>query len=501
MNYYNTIFISKINKKLNKIINGIKLLNSINNTISIQSGGSGLSEAINTFAKKQLVIYNTEEYEKLVTKFLKEIAILRAVIIELLSQLHEKNQDEYKDMSKEELEKQKEDLESKISKTIETIKLKTPAQPNIKPAEEPQSVTYTSHEKVPTVFKEDGITIYSPTQGTYSDFYSSKIRAPLWSKDMKQPISGTKSSDSIYDENNINNIYVISINEPNNALYLVSFKHNDLRDSNNKQLTLNKLYEYITKKITSDIYNKFISWMTGEITKYVESIKTSKTKIAVKTGEKDATDPSTKSPVSSTTYRADNCSRYNIIYHKDSILDKYTTLKIIDKGTDYDKTSRIFGSVPFYIDIYEFISKFINCTKIDITGDFSAQFYLLKEQSTPYMNTPPFNNIAQLVCSDCALTSVNQILKLCKGLQSIKISFTNDQSRKTICNFTNILSFFNKINQLINSKILKQIDISPSLNPENVNLCGFVESETIKTQFNSLLQAVKATSATLTYND
>lgn len=474
MNYYNTVFISKINNKLNKIINGIKLLNSINNTISIQSGG-GLSEAINTFAKKQLVIYNTEEYEKLVAKFLKEIAILRAVIIELLSQLHKKNQDVYIPISDKE-------LDARVDAAATTIQ-----QPSQKPPK-PEIKEKTPETYITPDFTFDNIKIYKLTEDNYISILS-LTDTTLWSKDIQMNLSQSKY---IYNKANIKNIYIIHITVLSIITpFLVSFVNNDLRDSTNKQLTLNKLYEYIKTQnsISEDTHKKFILWMTDKITEYTQSIKSPPRKTSAQT--------------TTVTYVADNCQKYNIIYNTDSNLTNYTTLKIIDHGTTYNTDTQTFGSVPFYIDIYEFISKFINCTKIDITGDFSAQFYSINLQSTQNMNTSPFNNIAQLVCSNCALTSVNQILKLCKRLQNIKISFTNDQSRKTICNDTHILLFFNKIIELINSKILKTIDISQLLKPENMIQCKFTDnqSKSIQLLFNILLQTVKATSAQLTYND
>ena len=447
MNYYNTIFISKINKKLNKIINGIKLLNSINNTISIQSGGSGLSEAINTFAKKQLVIYNTEEYEKLVTKFLKEIAILRAIIIELLSQLHKKNQDVYKVVSMKELDKEVEAAATIIQKTFRKTQQpsQNPPKPEIKPAEEPHSVTYTGYEKVPIVFKEGDITIYNPTKETYSDFYSSRIRAPLWSKDIKSHNTPDKSFDSIYDENNIHDIYVISIDKSPDVLYLVSFKYNDLRDSTNKQLKLYILYDYIYNILSSDItaYNNFKKFLEGKMHEYIQQTVSKKSQ--------QATEPHSRN---SLVFLADSIVKYNKFFDNSFDKSRYNILKMKDNGTTYNKTAQTFGCIPFYINIYTFINSFSSLHTIYLTGDFQAQFFLSPLAQKLQLSTDdisnqwsgaPFTTMQTINCETIDFDSLSHIISLFPNLLKINVKYNNMSQVKLTS--SNIISFLITLNQ------------------------------------------------------
>jgi hypothetical protein len=405
MNSYSAIFIPKINNKLGQIIKGIKLLNLINNKINIQNGGSPWSDVINKFAGNTHYIYDTEEYEKLVTQLLNEIALLRAVVIELLSQLPEKE----KDIIKSEVESV---VQLSTKHTLPTPKIEPPkiVPPNELTNDDLFMNTLTQ------VYEDQykDIKIYKFTKDTYLYIDSKKFtEGTLWSKDINN-----NRSDSKYKEENMEDIYILFVAKYN-LKYLFSFKHNDLRNMQNKQLNLNTFYTKIREFVNVEVIMPLREWFTSEIKKYVNS---SQIENATKSGR--VTKPQT---VSSTTYNADNCHRYNIIYRDGSSFDNYTILTINDTGTEYITDQKIFGSIPFYIDIYDFIKKFTNVIKIKIIGNFKIHFYNNKINASLIQNIS-FNKINTLTCKNVYLFNLHTIIKLFTNLTNIIINYTENES-------------------------------------------------------------------------
>jgi hypothetical protein len=468
MNSYSAIFIPKINNKLKKIIKGIELLNLINNKINIQTGGSSVAEALVNLLNGTIYIYNTEEYKKMVAKFLKEIALLRAIIIELLSRLPQK--DKEKPITDKELDAASStDLSLSITKKLSKI-----------------STWFTP------IYKNSNIEIYNPTKD--AGVKISLLLIPIWHNnielDKPQSIQSVKSTshDIIYTLDNINNIYIIYMTRVDGTIdrFLFSFENNDLRDSKNVQLTLKILYKFIYDYSPLDAYNEFTKWMFNKINTYTQS----------KISETHSVSAGT---ISTDVYTADNCKKYNIIYNTSINLNKYITLKIYDYGTTYNTSTQTFGSVPFYIDIYEFISKFINCKKIHIFGNFSAQFYKIESKSTTYMTNLPFNNIEYLECTNVAFKSLNQIIILFQVLKTININIVNKQFIETMCSTMYIYMFFITITNHIKFKSLKTINISSLLKQENIiNMCNLNEGKS-KSIIDTFLKAVADENVKLTY--
>ena len=409
MNSYSAIFIPKINNKLKKIIKGIELLNLINNKINIQTGGSSVAEALGNLLNGTIYIYNTEDYEKeykkMVAKFLKEIALLRAIIIELLSRLPQKDKGKLIPITDDKLDARIEDAATTIQNAFRGHK--TQEKPTKMPAD----------DIIPT-FTFDNIKIYQLTTDNYISILS-LTNATLWSSDIQ--MTDTQQIFK-YNKANIKNIYIIHIiSRTIITPFLVSFVNNDLRDKDNNQLKLYKFYIDIQKlRIASDkAIIQLREWFNTQIINYVNPPKT---EYSVKSGDEDVTGP--------TSYNADSCSRYNIIYRTSAKL-KFTGLTIRDTGTAFNDTSKTFGCVPFYIDIYEFISKFTDVTILNIIGNFNIQFYTTQYTTSLIPNYAslikgkPFINIVTLKCEDVYMFKLSPIIQLFINLTSITIKYTD----------------------------------------------------------------------------
>ena len=120
--------------------------------------------------------------------------------------------------------------------------------------------------------------------------------------------------------------------------------------------------------------------------------------------------------------------------------------------------------MPFYVDIYDFISKFTNINKLSIIGDFNKDFdmkyktyvspsgFEIDTTHTNYMNDPVFNQIKQLTCDKVEITILDTIIKLFKFLESIVIKGTYDSNQSKLINIV--------ITTLCKMEKLNRIDIS-----------------------------------------
>jgi len=433
MKSYSAIFIPKINNKLKKIIKGIELLNLINSQINIQIGGSGsVAETFDTLVKKTVFVYNTEEYEKMVAKFQKEIALFRAIIIELLSRLPQtKSENAQQFLGKE---------KAMIKSLLEPPKIEPPKikLPKIEPPKIKLPKELTKDElfmnTLTLVYEDKGkeIKIYKFTQDTYTYIDSEKFKKDtLWSDDIN------KTQNSKYKKENMKDIYILFAEYNDNSKYLFSFKHNDLRDMKNNQLKLEELYNDLCDN--KDDCNKLRVWFMSEIKEYVNSPKIEST-----TEPRSGTTPRSSG---SENYIADSCERYNIIFKNNITNYPYIHLKITDNNRQFNNTTQRFESIPFYVDIYDFISNFTNINTITITGDFKKDFditykkYISSESGntfkidithTMFMNHPIFNNIIKLICNNINIIILNTIINLFKLLEYITITGRYDIGKQQI---------------------------------------------------------------------
>jgi hypothetical protein len=381
MNSYSAIFIPKINNKLKKIIKGIELLNLINSHINIQTGGS-LTEIVNELQKRQVVIYRTEdydnEYKKMIAKFLNNIELLRVIIIGLLSQLHEKDQYKNIPITMDELDKKIDDSAAIIQRTFRAHKKQKEMSANdIKPD-----------------FTFGNIKIYKLTQYNYKSILSLST-SKLWMGDID-------SITPIYTSANIDNIYIIHIIKDGNITpFLVSFVNNDLRNSVNEQLKLYIFYDNITTITSNEDKTSLRQWFTTNVKTHAEN---------------------NALITSGTAYNADSCKRYNIIYST-NVKFNFIKLTIYDKGTTFDYTNKTFGCVPFYIDIYEFISKFTTVTTLHIIGNFNIHFY-----NNDAIRIETFSKINTLICENVYIFKLFRIIKLFINITDITIQYTDKKS-------------------------------------------------------------------------
>ena len=453
MNSYIAIFIPKINNKLGQIIKGFKLLNLINNKINIQNGGSPWSDVINKFAGNTHYIYDTEEYEKLVARLVNEIALLRAVVIELLSKLPEKEkpiiageiEKIVQKSAKQVLPKTKEsplhlrrEIEG-LQSLLDPPKIDPPKiiPPKIIPPkiEPPKELTKDNlfMNTLTLVYDDDekNIKIYKFTKNTYKYIDSDKFtKDTLWSADINNKL------DSKYKEENMEDIYILFVSYNGNSKYVFSFKHNDLRDMKNNQLKLEELYYDLCDN--KNDCNKLRDWFTINIKEYVNSHKIERAPIP-KLG-------TTQQTIGSDNYHADSCKKYDIIFKNDtSFYETINHLKITDKKREYNNITLCFESVPFYVDIYDFISKFTNINKLSIIGDFNKDFNMsyktyVGSTSTSFeidpthTNDSKFNEITQLICDKVEITILDTIIKLFKFLKSITIKGTYDSNQQKLIN-------------------------------------------------------------------
>jgi hypothetical protein len=427
-------------------------------------------------------VHNTEEYEKMVAKFQKAIALLRAIIIELLSRLDEKNQEKLIPITEKELDKKIDDNAKIIQRAYKTHIQKE------KPKEMPAN-------DIKPDFIFDNIKIYKLTENNYISILSLTNKT-LWSRDIQTSFD---QSEYIYNKVNIGNIYIIYITFKTIITpFLVSFVNNDLRDEANKQLKLYKFYIDIQNISSVEAIKQLREWFDKQIVNYVNPLKTGST---TESGGEVITSPRSGkiSPTPGpTNYMADSCRKYNIIYRDSLSLDNYTILTIKDTGSEYDKISKQFGIIPFYIDIYDFISKFTNVTNIKIIGNFKIHFYDKKIIS--------FNKINTLTCENVYLLNLKQIIELFNNLISITINYTNYKDAFTILKEHDAITIVNNIILLFSSftkqEKLKTISLSKLFTLDNIKSNVPVKNPlTLNAFIDRFLGHVQTKQIELTYND
>lgn len=455
MNSYSAIFIPKINNKLKKIIKGIELLNLINNKINIQTGGSSVAEALGNLLNGTIYIYNTEDYEKeykkMVAKFLKEIALLRAIIIELLSRLPQKDKEKLIPITDDKLDARIENAATTIQKAFKEHK-----KPTKMPADD-----------ITPDFTFGNIKIYILTKDNYKSILQLSGNTQ-WYRDID-------SNTPIYTSDNIVNIYIIHIIKNDTIIpFLVSFKNNDLRDINNKQLKLYEFYNNIQTITNNEDNTKLRKWFTTSVEDHV--------------GKKPIV-------LQSTAYNADSCVRYNIIYRTTQTFN-LTKLTIHDKGTEYDNTTKTFGSVPFYIDIYEFINKFTTVVTLHIIGNFNIHFYN-KEPSI----SQTFSKIKTLICENIYIFKLLSIIKLFINITDITIKYKYTYTtvflrlnNETESNSSQLIKLFNYLQE---NKKIQTISLSKLFKLDNITQHEPAIVERI-TQFETY---IKTNKKVLTYID
>jgi hypothetical protein len=84
--------------------------------------------------------------------------------------------------------------------------------------------------------------------------------------------------------------------------------------------------------------------------------------------------------------------------------------------------------VPFYIDIYEFISKFTAVTTLHIIGNFNIHFYNNDAIIKVFIRIETFSKINTLICENVYIFKLFRIIKLFINITDITIQYTDKKS-------------------------------------------------------------------------
>ena len=493
MKFNSEIFIPKINNKLDKIIKRLEFLDLINNKINIQIGGIGekftgykLVNSIENLQKQ----YNEriEKYNSLILILQDELTILRTIIMKLL------DSSKHKPLTLSDLVSESKKI-TKFEHPPTVLKDISPAK-ELSKAELPKQEISTINVFNIVFEYPEIIKIYNPTENNYEHISSLFAGADvLWSADIQ---TGSNRG-GLYSASNINDIYIIHVIKSSVVIdrFLVSFKNNDLRDSKNNQLKLYELYEKIYN-ISPEAYTQLKVWFDKEIDEYINPQNTSNL------------DTKKTPSVTIDAYKADALVKYNIMYKK-SVELKYTTLTIIETINKIGNTH--ISNIPFYINIYEFISKFKLLNIINIIGDFSKEFYNIKERSNILPDISILNismleqflllNIHTLSCMNVNFNKLPYILMIFFNLITITVKYTDKKYTDITNNELTVSDTQLIISGLITkvkTKKLKTINLSSIFTLYNLTR-KFTDFENISPFLSNFERHKNKNSVTLNYID